>query len=295
MKIKLFLVILLLASILRLWNLGGNPPHLSPDEASLGYNAYSILKTGRDEYGEFMPAIFKSFGDYKPGLYVYLSVPSVAAFGLSEFSVRLPSAIAGIMAVWLIYLISLKLFKDKRLSFLSSFFLAISPWHTHLSRGAWEANISLTLTLAGIYYFLLATKKQKYLYHSALFFSLTLFAYQGAKLSTTIVLFSLAISHWKDVKRWLGAKKDLLGPIILGAVISLPIILSLFQGKAGRLEVFSVFSYPRPPEYLQEFLDQGEEKVGNLSYYLFHSEALNFERGIMGRWFNHFSGRFLFF
>ena len=295
MKTKLILIILFLATILRLWNLGGNPPHLSPDEASLGYNAYSILKTGRDEYGELLPTIFKSFGDYKPGLYVYLSVPVIATLGLSEFSVRLPSAIAGILAVWLIYQISYKLFSDKRLSYLSSFFLAVSPWHVHLSRGAWEVNVSLTLTLAGIYYFLLAIKKQKYLYHSATFFALTLFAYQGAKLATMVVLFTLVVSYWKDVKKWFVTKKVLYGPVILGVIISLPIIFSLFQGKAGRLEVFSVFSYPRPPEYLQNFLDQGEEKIGDLSYYPFHSETLNFTRGILGRWFNHFSSRFLFF
>ena len=110
MKIKKFIIhnslfiILALATALRFWNLGGNPPHLSPDEASLGYNAYSILKTGRDEYGELLPMVFKSFGDYKPGFYVYLTVPFVAVLGLNEWSVRLPSVIAGTVAVYLLYL-----------------------------------------------------------------------------------------------------------------------------------------------------------------------------------------------
>ena len=47
------LVILLLALVIRVWNLNTIPPHLTPDEAALGYNAYSILKTGKDEYGNF--------------------------------------------------------------------------------------------------------------------------------------------------------------------------------------------------------------------------------------------------
>src|SRR3989304_6317172 len=104
-KIKKYylLIILGIAIVLRLWKLGSIPPSLTSDEASLGYNAYSILKTGRDEYGQFLPIIFKSFGDYKPGLYVYSTVPFVAFFGLNEFSVRLPSAIAGVIAVWLLY------------------------------------------------------------------------------------------------------------------------------------------------------------------------------------------------
>src|SRR3990167_2080459 len=105
----ILLVIIIIAAILRLWNLGGNPPHLTPDEAALGYNAYSILKTGKDEYGQILPVIFKSFGDYKPGLYVYLTVPFVAIFGLTEFAVRLPSALFCILSVFLIFRICLKI------------------------------------------------------------------------------------------------------------------------------------------------------------------------------------------
>lgn len=292
-KKNIFFVILLLASVLRLWKLGSIPPHLTPDEASLGYNAYSILKTGKDEYGEILPVIFKSFGDYKPGLYVYLTVPSVAILGLTEFAVRLPSATFGILAVFLIYKIALQFFKDKKLALTASLLLAINPWHIHFSRGAWEINVSLTLTLLGIYYFVKAIKKQKYLLYSAVFFALTLITYQGAKLSTAIILVILGILYFKDVIKI--EKKTLVTAFFIGLLISLPILLGFFQGKTGRLEVFSIFSYQRPTDYLQQFLDQGEEKVGSLSYYLFHSEGLNFKRAILGRWFNHFSGRFLFF
>ena len=102
-KNNLIIMILLLAGFLRFWKLGTIPPHLTPDEASLGYNAFSVLKTGKDEFGEFLPIIFKSFGDYKPGLYVYFTIPSVLIFGLNEFSVRLPSAIAGVVAILLLY------------------------------------------------------------------------------------------------------------------------------------------------------------------------------------------------
>ena len=115
MNIKKFLFhnsifpILILAAILRIWQLGSLPPSLTPDEAALGYNAYSILKTGRDEYGKLLPVIFKSFGDYKPGFYIYTTVPFIAIFGLTEFAVRLPSAIAGVIAVWLMYLIVKKI------------------------------------------------------------------------------------------------------------------------------------------------------------------------------------------
>ncbi|KKR10908.1 MAG: hypothetical protein UT40_C0043G0001, partial [Candidatus Woesebacteria bacterium GW2011_GWA1_39_21b] len=173
-KIKKYylLIILGIAIVLRLWKLGSIPPSLTSDEASLGYNAYSILKTGRDEYGQFLPIIFKSFGDYKPGLYVYSTVPFVAFFGLNEFSVRLPSAIAGVIAVWLLYKIvsSLSVVKDSQsqvtdhrsLATIAALMLAISPWHIHFSRGAWEVNLALTLTLTGIYFFIKSLHKSSF-------------------------------------------------------------------------------------------------------------------------------------
>jgi len=295
MKIKnwLLIAVLALAAVLRLWNLPNVPPHLTQDEASLGYNAYSILKTGRDEFGQPFPVIFKSFGDYKPGLYVYLTVPSVAVFGLNEFAVRLPSALAGIISVYLVFLVSNLLFKEKKLSLIASFIMAVTPWAIYFSRSAWEVNLSLTMTLFGIYFFLKSFKKEKLLLLSALFFASTLLAYQGAKLSTGIVLLILVLLYFKKLIRF--EKKNLGLALIFGLIISLPILLSFFRGQTVRLTIFSIFSYPRPKEYTQAFLDQGGEKFGSLSYYLFHSETLNFARAISGRWFNHFSGRFLFF
>ena len=93
------IIALILGSFLRLWQLSSVPNGLTLDEAAICYNAYSILKTGHDEHGAFLPVIFKSFGDYKPGAYIYLTVPSVAVFGLNEFAVRFPSALAGILAI----------------------------------------------------------------------------------------------------------------------------------------------------------------------------------------------------
>lgn len=293
MKTKIILLILAFSLLLRLVNISSVPPSLTPDEAALGYNAYSILKTGRDEHGAFLPIIFKSFGDYKPGLYVYADVPFMALFGLNETSTRLPSVIAGTLAVLMLYLIIKELFKNEKLALFSAFFLSVMPWHIIFSRGAWEANLSLSLTLAGIYFFLKALKKPKYLFLAVLFFVLTTLAYQGAKLSSGIVVFLLVTIFYKKL---LSIKsKYLVGSLIFGAIISLPILMSFFTGQTGRLTVFSVFSYPRPNDYLQNFLSESGVKKGSLVYDIFYSEPLNFARGILGRYFNHFSGRFLFF
>src|SRR3989338_10790344 len=117
MRTKLLIIlILLLAFVLRFYNLSQNPPGLYWDEVSNGYNAYSVLKTAKDEYGVFLPIVFRSYDDYKPPVYVYSIVPSIAVFGLNEFAVRFPSAIAGVLTVFLSYLISLKLFKKAKVA-----------------------------------------------------------------------------------------------------------------------------------------------------------------------------------
>lgn len=292
-NLNLWLIgILLLAAILRLWHLGSVPPGLTPDEAALGYNAFSILKTSKDEFGTKLPIIFKSFGDYKPGLYVYLTIPSVAAFGLNEFSTRLPSAVFGVLSVFLIYLV-IKQLEIKNLLRISNFKLEIiaalvaatNPYLIYFSHAAWEANVSLTLTLIGIYFFLKSLEKNKYLMLSSLFFVLTLLAYQGAKLSTAIVLLLLVFIYWKDF--WKIRRSYLMASFGLGILVSIPIVLSLFNGQAQRLTIFSIFSYQRPQSEIQTYSDG--------YFYLFHSNQLNYLRMIVSRWFNFYSGQFLAF
>ena len=87
---------MILSAFLRLWHLGSIPSSLYSDEVDQGYNAYSLLKTGKDEHGKFLPVSLRSFGDWKPPLPTYLMIPSIMIFGLNEFAVRFPSAILGL-------------------------------------------------------------------------------------------------------------------------------------------------------------------------------------------------------
>ena len=96
--------IVVLGAILRFFWLGANPPGLYWDEVSLGWNGYSVLKTGIDEHGRFLPIdTFFAFGDYKPPLYIYAVVPSIWLFGLNEFAVRVPSAVSGTALILVAY------------------------------------------------------------------------------------------------------------------------------------------------------------------------------------------------
>src|SRR5438128_771467 len=144
--IFLFFIVILAAG-LRLWQLGSVPSSLDWDEVAHGYNAYSIAQTGKDEYGAFLPIVLRSYNDYKPALYTYITIPSIFLFGLTPFAVRLPSALFGILTVFVIYFLVYELFrkseKKETLALLSAFLFAISPWHIQFSRIAFEANIGL--------------------------------------------------------------------------------------------------------------------------------------------------------
>lgn len=271
-KSKLLLIILLVASVLRLWNLGNIPPHLRNDEAALGYSAYSILNTGKDEYGEFLPIIFQSFGDWKMGLYVYLTVPFVAILGLSEVAVRLPSALAGIAAVFFMYGVSLELFQKKRIAYIASFLLAISPVMVAFSRGAWEVNVSFALTLAGIYFLLVSLSLHpKFLFLSSIFFGMSFLTSHGAKFLTPVIIIMLVLLFHKKFKKL--SLVTILSSFLIILLFAFPVILSFSQGKVSRLTTLSIFSYESHNGY---------------------NETVSLIRSILSRWLSLYSFSTLF-
>lgn len=232
--LKPIFLVLFIATALRLWNLGSFPPSLRSNEASFGYNAYSILKTGKDESGEFLPILFKSFGDWKPGTYFYLTVPFVAILGLNEWAVRLPAAISGVLSIYLLYLLVLSLFGSQKFALASAFSLSISPWHIAFSRGAWDAEVALTLTLAGMLFFIKSlNQNNKYLIVSAGFFGMSLLTSHGAKPAIPFLLLSFLLAYWKKII--IIPSRIILLSSFLFIILSLPIIFSFFNGKNTRV------------------------------------------------------------
>ena len=156
----ILLSIFILAFLVRVYQLP-SLPSLNPDEAALGYNAYSLLNTGKDEHGISWPLHFLSFGDYKPGGYVYTDLPFIKLMGLTPLAVRLPNLIFSFLSIYILYKLILLLTLDFKLSSLSAFILTISPWHIHFSRGAWESSTALFFLLLGIFWFYSYIVKRK--------------------------------------------------------------------------------------------------------------------------------------
>lgn len=190
-RLLLVIAVFSLGVFLRFYNISNNPPGIIQDEAALGYNAYSILKTGKDEYKQILPLAFRSFADYKLPLYVYLTVVPVKIWGLSVFSLRFASAFAGSMSTLLVYQLSRELFGKKRfiLAATCMALFAISPWSIFFSRGGHEANVGLFLFLLGLWSQLVAFKKDKpvLLFLSAILFALTTYSYIAFKFISLII------------------------------------------------------------------------------------------------------------
>lgn len=205
-KIALTLTILL-AFVLRFYKLGEYPPGIDWDEASNAYNAYSILKTGHDEYGNFLPAANRSFDDYKPPLYMYLEIPAVASFQLTPFAARLPSAVLGFLTVPLLYFLSKKLLEDQKsvsantTAIIAALILAISPWHLQFSRVGFEANTGLFFAVSTVASIFLAFKKSKFLILTALLFSISMYSYHATRIYLPLILTAMTLLWWHQFKK----------------------------------------------------------------------------------------------
>lgn len=227
MRNKLYLI-LLLGAFLRLFMLADNPPSLNWDETSMGYTAYSLLETGRDEWGEKLPIFFRSYGEWKSAVYIYVLIPFVKLLGLNAWAVRLPSALAGVLSIYLTYLVTRKIFNEKG-ALWASLLLSISPWHIMLSRPAFEANFSLMLMLLGIYNLISYSEKKvtSQLIISSLAFGLAPHTYNSAKIITPFLVVWLIYK----LKNKLSIKAIAMYLFIL-AVFAIPIALNIVEGRA---------------------------------------------------------------
>jgi len=285
-----FILIFIVAFAIRFFNANQYPPLLW-DEASIGYNAYSILQTGKDEYGQILPIIFKSFGDYKPGVYIYLVIPFVKALGLTTLAVRLPSIILGsLIPIFLFLLIKEINQKAHKTAIIAAILTVFNPYSIHFSRGGWETNVlTFELILASYLFFkFINTQKSKFIVFSSLIFGLTLFTYQAGKM---ISLFLIIVLFLINIKK-INFKKFIPGFIIPLFIFSIPIVYGLlFSQNGNRLNVISLFSYPRNQEETNIIKSESDQ----IDYDIFHNHYLFFGRNFLLRYFDHFSPRFLVF
>lgn len=267
-KNKFLIIILVLAALVRFIGLSSLPASLNRDEAAIGYNAYSILKTGKDEHGQKFPLAFKSIGDYKMPLYIYATVLPVKLFGLNDFSIRFWSALSGLISVIAIYLITKKP--------LAALLMALNPWAIFYSRIAYEANFALALFLVGLW--LILNKK----FWGLIFWLLASLAYSSALIF--IPLFFIPVFFF--------LKPKLTWSIAFTSLFVL-IFISLWSVSSQKRNI-TVFSDP----YLIDTYNHQRTlryQENPLTTKLFFNKYIYFGGIVAKNYLNTFSPRFLIF
>lgn len=304
-KFLILFIILVTAFIFRIWMIGQVPPSPDWDEVSLGYNAYSILLTGRDEYGQFLPLVLRSYDDYKPALYTYLIIPFIKIFDLNIISVRLPSVIFGVLAVLGTYLLAKEIFninnkykQEKKyvtiISLLSAAFLAISPWHLQFSRVAFESSVAASFNIFTALFFIKGLKRNLFFVFSFIVGALNIYMYQSEKVFVPL-FFLLFIMIFKNEVLKIR-KKWLVISVLSAFLIVLPMMFSIVtnQDALMRAKGVSIFSDQT------QFLKQNSEKIlidrlnKNYLGLILDNRRIEYVKAVIAGYISHFDLNWLF-
>lgn len=233
--------IIILSAFLRFYQLDKIPTGLYEDEASQGYNAYSILLSGKDEYGKTFPIFIRSFGDFKSPLYTYLTIIPIFIFGPTIFSVRLTSAICGVLIVILTALITKKINANNKIVCLSALIVGISPWAIFFSRSAIEANLALLFFLLSVLFFIESLKKPWLITIAAVLLAISTYAYHAERMMAWIFL---PVFLWFFRKIFFDRKIILIITILLFIFIQIPeLILLTSPASLRRISKVNYWDY----------------------------------------------------
>lgn len=284
----LLLLIIILASYLRLWRLNDIPEGFHSDEAAFGYNAYSILLTSKDEYGKFLPLILRSFDDYKGAVYSYLIIPFIKVFGLSELAVRLPSAIFGVGLTLLSFLIVMKLTGKIKLSILTSFIMAISPWSVFLSRVQSDPLVAVFFVLLSFYFFLIWLEKgcALHFFLHLLFILVSFFTYASPRLFFPIYAFLIFLFYFNK----LNFERKKLLMVAYGLILT--VVFYLVVGNSGVR--FGQTSFLKSPTVILPLEQRAREDKQSQTVKIFHNRPLAYNRYFIENFFQYLSVNFLF-
>lgn len=298
-KNKLVLLsIMILALTIRFYKLEANPPSLDWDENSNAYNAYSILKTGRDEYGNFLPLTSRSFDDYKPPLYMYFNVPTVAIFGLTPFAARLPSALFGFLTIPAVYYLSKKLLEGQKIvdpenfALLSAFLLAISPWHIQLSRAGFEATVGLFFAEAALAAIFFSFKKPWFLIVSAILVGISMYTYHSVRIYLPLILALQVFLFRKEILKI--PKKIILVSFAVAAMIFAPLLFfAPTKAITQRFVVTTMDLRLQESQKAIDFMEQDKEAGIPLSN-IIHNRRFFAAQTMIDNYLWHFDLNFLF-
>lgn len=310
MKKKFFLLLTLiglLAFTLRVLHITVLPPYW--EEAALGYDAYSILQTGKDHHGTAFPIVaFESFGDWKPAGYFYLIVPFIALFDLSVLAVRLPAVLAGVSVVLAVGVLAKRLGST---GIVTAILASISPWLLLLSRGGWEAGVAMAFSTWALLLFILelqGSKKKVSLFSlprisAVVFLVAALYTYQAAKVTSPLFGFLfftfMSFKIWKDTRPESlstfvrSVSQYFLIPVLVAVIFSLPILLTLTNPEiTKRAQETSLLATLPIAETTNTYREYAHNSLASRLF--FHRYTISL-KSLSSAYLDHFSVNYLFF
>lgn len=233
-------ILVLCGAMLRLWNLDSLPQEIHRDEAAIGYNAYSLLHSGQDEYGQPWPINFRSFGDYKlPGL-IYTTIPFIHFFDLHVWVLRLPTALYAIFTIPLTYFFARSLGLHRKTSLIATVLVTFSFWHISQARNVYEPMIGLFFSTLTITAWLNAQKKQAWYFLAIISYALGSLYYNLPWLYLPIALAALSLLYYG---KGIVTKKAVLVSYAVVLAVFMMIGVSVFSTSATKSSV-TLFNNP---------------------------------------------------
>jgi 4-amino-4-deoxy-L-arabinose transferase-like glycosyltransferase len=282
--------ILLIGFFLRFYKLGTIPNGPEWDEASVGYNAFSIAKTGIDEWGNKLPLLFAAFGDYKNPIYIYLTAIVVKLMDLSVISTRFINAFSGSLLIFIWYFIARLATKNEKVSLLTAFFLAVSPFGIFFSRIAGDGMIlSVFLISLGVMFELLYLNKKKSIFFlvSMLCLLLSIFTYNLARVVSPVLIFLILVLNIKISQN----KKIYISVLLLSFLFFLVFIKQLNISLKSRLQYVGIFGDEKGS--VLQIKELREHDKNSLISKITHNKLTIYLVTFAGNYVTYFSSAFL--
>lgn len=295
---KVFLILVLiffLALGLRFYHLSLMPPALNWDEVSHGYNAYSIFKTGRDEWGQVFPlANFRAYGDYPLPVNLYLTIPSIALFGLNEFGIRAPHAFLGSLVVLACFFLVTGLGFSAGIGLLAALLVAVGPWLLFPSRFVVQSNLSLFFITTGLALFFQRQKRPLFLPLAAVALGISTYSYHNARIFVPLLVIVLLWLYRDEWKKWWRKKRIyLITTILLLLVFFLPLIPILLGPEArARAQWVSIIDQGAINQIIESRLNSN---LPSLLARLVYNRPVYFATHFLLNYLGYFCPQFLFF
>lgn len=180
---------------------------------------------------------------YLGPIYYYFIAPFVWAFKMSPVGPAFFVVLTGILSIPLVFLVAKKYFNSMT-AYIATLFYTLSPLTVRFSRSSWNPNpmpFFCLLLLISLYYWQ-ATKKDKFLYFSVIFYAIMLQLHY-----IVILMLPLLVLIILKLSRKIISKKSLLIAFGIFILIMSPVFIfdlkHNFANTQGIIEIFRVRSF----------------------------------------------------